>query len=42
MGLVNVEIECFDMTRDHVIDMSRDFVREVLDGDITAGHLFFG
>ena len=30
MGLANVEIKGFDLTRDHVIDVSRDFVGEVL------------
>ena len=30
MDLVNVEIKRFDLTRDHVIDVSRDFAGEVL------------
>ena len=30
MDLVNVEIKRFGLTRDHVIDVSRDFVDEVL------------
>ena len=30
MGLVNVEIKCFDLTRNHVINVSWRFVSEVL------------
>ena len=30
VDLVNVEIKRFDLTRDHVIDVSRDFAFEVL------------
>ena len=30
VGLVDVEIKRFDLTRDHVINVSRDFVGEVL------------
>ena len=30
MNLVNVQTKRFDLTRDHVIDVSRDFVGQVL------------
>ena len=30
MNLVNVQTKRFDLTRDHVIDVSRDFVGHVL------------
>ena len=35
MGLLNVEIKRFDLTRDHVIDASRDFVGKVLSSKVT-------